>query len=86
MESMSDPVTARARARCSWPGRITDLAHAEPAVAGAAIGGRERVAMVWRITLDAWALAGLPMPQYDRADMPGRVLRPTAEPGDDDDA
>jgi hypothetical protein len=83
---MANSAAERARARRSWPGRVTDLAHAVPALADAATNGRERVAMVWRITLDAWALAGLPWPTYDRAHMPGRVLRSPPEPRDDDDA
>lgn len=36
----------------------------------------ERLDMVWRLTLDAWASAGLPMPDYTREQTPGRVIRP----------
>jgi hypothetical protein len=35
----------------------------------------ERVAMVWQITLDAWASSGRPLPEYTRAEIPGRVIR-----------
>jgi hypothetical protein len=35
----------------------------------------ERVAMVWRLTQDAWAMSGRPMPDYARADAPGRMVR-----------
>lgn len=35
----------------------------------------ERLAAVWAITADAWALSGRPIPDYSRAAMPGRVLR-----------
>jgi len=34
-----------------------------------------RIAMVWPITLDAWATSGRPIPDYDRAHAPGRLLR-----------
>lgn len=32
--------------------------------------------MVWALTVDAWAVAGLPMPDYPRMDAPVRVVRP----------
>ena len=45
----------------------------------------ERLAALWAVTCDAWALSGRPWPDYRREDMPGRVLRgtevqPTAHP------
>jgi hypothetical protein len=39
----------------------------------------ERVALVWRLTLEAWELSGRPMPEYERHEIPGRVLRPGDE-------
>ena len=35
----------------------------------------ERLAAVWELTCDAWALSGRPMPEYARAEMPGKVTR-----------
>lgn len=35
----------------------------------------ERVAMVWQLTLDAWAVAGREIPRYARHAMPGRMVR-----------
>lgn len=35
----------------------------------------ELVAMVWPLTLDAWASMGTPIPNYDRAHAPGRLIR-----------
>jgi hypothetical protein len=34
-----------------------------------------RIAMVWPVTLDAWAASGRPMPNYERANAPGRIRR-----------
>jgi hypothetical protein len=73
--SDSDP-QARARARRDWPGRVTDHAHARSAKPGPEVSASERVAMVWRMTLDAWALSGRAWPDYTRAQTPGRVIRP----------
>lgn len=73
---MSDDArSARARARQQWPvvrGRLDEqaaelLLDVPPAT---------RVAMVWALTVDAWALRGEPIPDYARADAPGRVVRP----------
>lgn len=72
---MDDARAARARARAEWPGKVTTL---EGQLDGAIVRhgtAAERIAMVWRVTLDAFASAGLPMPSYSRADMPGRVIR-----------
>lgn len=72
---MSDTRADRARARASWPvtrHRLDDdadevLRDTPPA---------DCVRMVWALTLDAWALAGAPIPDYARSDAPGRVVRP----------
>ena len=47
------------------------LESSPPATASTA---EERVAMVWPITCDVWALSGREMPTYERKDMPVRVL------------
>lgn len=65
----------RASRRANWPGSITTLAHqADAAIVREGTPG-ERVAMVWRVTLDVWASSGRPMPSYARSEMPGRVIR-----------
>jgi len=65
----------RAQARASWPIRRTTLAEQDDA--GLVLSGTpaERIAMVWRITLDVWASSGRPMPTYTRAEMPGQFIR-----------
>lgn len=72
---MSDDRERRARARAQWPGELTTLDHQSDAALVLHGTPGERVAMVWRITLDAWAMSGRPMPEYDRAHMPGRLIR-----------
>jgi hypothetical protein len=37
----------------------------------------QRLAMVTLLTHRMWELTGRPVPSYQRASMPGRVLRPT---------
>jgi hypothetical protein len=77
-----DDRAARAAVRASWPGGLRPLASLRerddllldrtPA---------ERMAMVWRLTLDAWALGGRELPDYARGDAPGRVLRSAPRSG-----
>jgi len=78
---VEDDRAARARARATWPGSVTTLdAQADAAIVrhGTAL---ERLAMLWRVTLDAWASAGRALPTYSRATMPIRIVR-AADPGD----
>lgn len=35
----------------------------------------ERIAMVWTLTRQQWAFAGLPLPSYTRCTIPGRLVR-----------
>ena len=40
-----------------------------------ALSASERIAMVWQLTLDAWATSGKELPSYERSQMPGRLVR-----------
>lgn len=64
----------RAKARASWPGRKLRLEdqHDVDIVPGTP---EERFAMVWQITLDAWASSGREIPDYRREDAPGKIFR-----------
>ena len=64
----------RARARALWSVRRADLADDGGDVMTAGTPS-ERVAMVWALTLDAWAMSGKPIPDYRREVMPGRLVR-----------
>ena len=46
----------------------------------------ERIAMMWTLAESAWKLAGLPLPTYDRRNLPARLFRPETLRPDDDDA
>lgn len=63
---------ARRLARLRWPSRILRLGE-EPAeeVTGTV---EERLAAVWTMTLEAWAIAGKPLPTYERHEAPIRVI------------
>lgn len=71
---MDDEALARRRARADWPVRKYRLGE-EPVDDFSAYTVEERLAMTWRMTSDAWASAGLPMPSYSRAETPVRVIR-----------
>lgn len=67
----------RRRARAAWPIRKVALGSEELADARIPESVDERIAMVWALTRQQWAFAGLELPRYARAEMPGRVLRPS---------
>ena len=72
---MDEGARARAAARAEWPGRKARLGEEDDSVAPADATPSECVAMVWQLTLDAWAMMGKPIPTYTRAEMPGRIKR-----------
>ncbi|MFT6395729.1 MAG: hypothetical protein ACJAYU_000471 [Bradymonadia bacterium] len=64
---MNEARQARAAARRQdWTASAHRLEESPAAQAGTA---SERVASVWQITLDTWALSGRSLPDYDRSDM-----------------
>lgn len=66
---------ARALARSTWSGSLHRLGEeAEPNLVTITTAS-ERVAMVHRLTQDAWAMRGLPIPDYARSEAPGRLVR-----------
>ena len=73
----SDDAASRRATRASWPGLKTTLDEAAGAEdLSATTTPEQRLAMMWELTLGAWSLTGLPFPNYTRAGMPGRVIRP----------
>lgn len=65
----------RAAERAAWPIRRITLDAEGDSSTDAPASAEERFAMVWRLTRDAWALSGRPMPDYPRAEAPGRLRR-----------
>jgi hypothetical protein len=61
----------RSHRRRSRPGGLTT--EQEPAQLGTP---EERLASMWQLALDAWSYTGNPLPSYDRAAIPGRLIRP----------
>lgn len=71
---------ARAAARANWPIVVTTLQdQTDAAIVRHGTPG-ERIGMVWQITLDIGASSGRPLPDYTRANMPGRVIRKHEDP------
>ena len=71
----------RHAARQNWPGLKTTLEQAKEADdLRATTTMEERLGMMWRLTLNAWAMSSQVLPTYTRMQMPGRVIRPAARP------
>ncbi len=74
---MADPRIASDERR-NWPvSRFRLGAEPAPSLA-ASTTAEERLAMMWPLARDAWAVAGLPLPAYTRRDTPVRRLPPVA--------
>lgn len=66
----------RARRRREWPIRRYTLADQPSENLAATTTPEERLAMMWELAVQAWAVSGRPFPSYERHEIPGRVLRP----------
>lgn len=74
----------RARERRHWPLSVHELGREPGDDLSASTTAEERLAMMWPLAVEAWKVAGRPIPDYARAEMPVRVLE--FPPGDDDAA
>lgn len=63
----------RAAARAGWAVRVGTLDERAEDDLSATTTLQERLAMVWRLTLDAWASSGQSIPSYSRSEAPGRM-------------
>ena len=84
IEDMSDndPISeetlkkqGRAARRQAWPVRRVTLQSTGGDDISATSTPAERLAMVWALTLEAWELSGLPVPDYERQEIPVRRTR-----------
>ena len=69
-----DEIRQRAVERSAWPVRRFALGEERDDLS-AQTTATERIAMMWPLALEAWALAGFPIPDYSRQNMPSRLLR-----------
>jgi hypothetical protein len=65
----------RRAARAEWPIRKIALADEELTDPRDTASVDEHLAQVAILTRQQWAFAGLEVPTYSRAEMPGRILR-----------
>lgn len=61
--------------RSKWPVRVYRLGEEPADNLLETTTAEERLAMVWEITKDVWALSGREMPTYTRDQMPVRISR-----------
>jgi hypothetical protein len=62
--------------RRDWPIRVYHLGEEPSDDLSACTSPEQRIEMVWELTRRMWTLSGRPWPDYPRAAMPGRVIRP----------
>lgn len=74
MDDSEEARRRRAEKRREWAIHRYALGS-EPELDLSTLTPGQRVAMVWQLTLDAWATMGATIPAYARAEAPGRVIR-----------
>lgn len=84
MADSDEQRAARARARSHWPVRKFKLGEEPSDDLSDITTAAERLAMMWPLALQAWALARRPLPTYDRSRIPIRMYRNGEIPPDDD--
>ncbi len=73
MTPMHDPeAVQRARNRQSWPVVLRELGKEDPPSPG---GPAACLACMWELALQSWRLAGVTLPDYERAATPIRLIR-----------
>jgi len=70
MSAPQSSAQERADARRSWPVRKHRLGEEPSEDLSASTTAAERLGMMWRLTQDAWAMTGRPIPDYPREEMP----------------
>ena len=68
-----DDAKARAeRRRRTWKGRLTKLENQRGDPATTTV--EQRLACMWELAQTGWLLARRELPEYERCEMPGRVI------------
>jgi hypothetical protein len=62
--------------RSTWPIRRFRLGEEPPEDESEETSAAERIAAMWRLAREGWALAGRSLPEYDRRSIPARLYRP----------
>src|SRR5436309_7949478 len=73
-ERAPDAAGRDARGRAQWPVRTYRLGHEPGDDLSASTTAEERIAMMWPLALEAWAVSGAEMPEYDRRSATVRKL------------
>lgn len=69
--------------RAHWPVRRYALGHEPGDDLSDVTTAGERMAMMWRLAREAWALAGRSLPTHARSEAPTRLYRPGEQRDDE---
>jgi hypothetical protein len=76
----------RRKARAGWPVAMHSLQDDAGDDLSDTTDPAQRIRMMWPLAVEAWRLAGRPLPAYTRANTPCRVFRAGGPRPDDDDS
>ena len=67
--------SGRQISRATWPVRKFRLGKEPVPDLRGSTTAEERLMMMWTLACDAWAVAGRPIPDYERSNAPIRIVR-----------
>ena len=71
---MKSAAHKRKEARKNWPVNAVPSKSDSEITLAKTTSSAERLAMMWQISQDAWALTGKGFPEYQRHNMPGKLI------------
>ena len=75
IDSMEKTSATNKEKRASWPVEVYRLGEEPSDDLSGSTTPEERLAMILELSEQAWLMSGRDMPDYDREETPGRVLR-----------
>ena len=79
METMDEGKRARAHARKAWKVARYTLGQEPSEDLSQETTMEERLAMLWPLAKETWAIMGKPLPRYSRQNIPIIIFRPRDE-------
>jgi hypothetical protein len=70
---VQDDAEVRRARRADWPVRVVPLGADSPDALDTT--PEQRIEMMWELAVQAYGVAGIPIPDYDRANTPSCVVR-----------
>lgn len=71
---MKSAYQERKEARKNWPVNAVSATSEDVVTFAKTTSSSERLAMMWQLSRDAWVMTGNKLPEYQRTNMPGKLV------------